>query len=93
MLDHFPGDYLLKILFEVGPTETDGDTEKHISWTEFRNYCLMMQLELAPWEARAVVDCSRAYLRAKMLASRDALTMQPVEAPSGFCGTWMEDED
>lgn len=93
ILESFPGDYLLRILLDVGPTDTGSETEKRVSFQELRAYTQMLEMELRPWEVRTIVDASSAYLNAKRIACSNALAMQPVESPDGYCRAWLENPD
>lgn len=56
---HVPeGQYLLEILFKVGPIRGEGPVyEEHLqAWERRRG------IELAPWQADLVLDLSQAYL-------------------------------
>jgi hypothetical protein len=60
------GHYLLDALFEVGPSATAGmGAEIPVSWTEVWAYAQATQNLSEPWEFRAIMQMSKAFVRAR----------------------------
>jgi hypothetical protein len=60
------GQYLLDALFEVGPSATAGmGGEIPVSWAELWAYAQATQNISEPWEFRAIMQMSRAFVRAR----------------------------
>ena len=59
------GAYLLDALFTVGPSEWQGGEERPISWAELAAYAKATGDVQEPWELRAIMAMSRAYIRGK----------------------------
>lgn len=58
--------YLLDALFEIGPSATAGmGAEIHVSWGEVWAYAQATQNLSEPWEFRAIVQMSKAFVRAR----------------------------
>lgn len=60
-----PGEYLLEALFHVGPSAWSDGAEVPISWAELAGYMAATGDISEPWEARAVMAMSKAYVNAK----------------------------
>jgi hypothetical protein len=60
------GQYLLDALFEAGPSATAGmGAEIPLSWLEVWAYAQATQNISEPWEFRAIVQMSKAFVRAR----------------------------
>ena len=77
------GQYLLDALFEVGPSSFAGmGDEVAISWQEVWAYAQATQAISEPWEFRALVNMSKAFVKAR----RDGLSVfaiPPIEQDAG----------
>lgn len=84
---HVPaGQYLLDILFQVGPVRGEGPVyEEHLQAWERRR-----DIELAPWEADMVLELSRAYL-SEMHAARERNAL-PVWPPAVKMWKYVRDQ-
>jgi hypothetical protein len=51
--------------------------ETPLGWSDLRAYADLTGVDLAPWEARALRDLSRAYLSARE-SGQDLLSIPPV---------------
>lgn len=72
------GEYLLNAFFEVGPTMQGGMGEAPLHWQEVDAYARQTQAISEPWEARALVQMSRAYLDGQVVGTQP-LGKMPVE--------------
>lgn len=72
------GEYLLDVLFTVGPTEFRGSDECPITWAELLAYGSVTGAISEPWEYEAVMAMSRAYFSAKN-EGRNVFCIPPVE--------------
>ena len=70
-----PGMYLMQALWDVGPTSGDGGP---ISWQELAAYASVSESLSEPWELRAVMRMSKAYVAEKQ-AGKDPLRIAPVD--------------
>jgi len=59
------GAYLLAALFEAGPTEWRDGIEQALSWPVLWYYARATGEITEPWEFRAVMAMSRAYVQGK----------------------------
>lgn len=74
------GQYLLDALLEAGPSYRDAlGSERSLGWSEIHVYQMASQAITEPWEARALIDMSRAYLKGKIIGT-DPLGMEPMES-------------
>lgn len=73
-----PGEYLIDALFEVGPTQIRDGEEGPVSWSELSAYGQAVQAISEPWEFRAIMNMSKAYLRAKR-EGKDVHCIAPVD--------------
>lgn len=78
MPDLEAGEYLLETLFEAGPTRVSGEGEMPLDWASLWAYAQATGALAEPWEFRAVMAMSRAYLSAKH-EGKNALCKAPVE--------------
>jgi hypothetical protein len=69
------GSYLMQALWDVGPTNGDGGP---ISWQELAAYASISESLSEPWELRAVMRMSKAYVTEKQ-AGKDPLRIPPVD--------------
>ena len=69
------GEYLMQALWDVGPTNGDGGP---ISWQELAAYASISESLSEPWELRAVMRMSKAYVAEKQ-GGKDPLRIPPVE--------------
>ena len=69
------GAYLMQALWDVGPTNGDGGP---ISWQELAAYASISESLSEPWELRAVMRMSKAYVAEKQ-GGKDPLRIPPVE--------------
>lgn len=72
------GEYLLDVLFKVGPTQWRQGEESAISWQELAAYGQATGNLQEAWEYEAVMAMSRAYFRAKQ-EGKDIHCIPPVE--------------
>lgn len=77
------GKYLVDILFQVGPTRAEGPLEESAlePWERRRG------IELAPWQADAILSMSRAYL-AESHSAKD-ISAQPPWPPAVRMWQWV----
>jgi hypothetical protein len=73
------GGYLIDAMFEAGPTMANPmGGELPMDWPAAWAYGQATGAISEPWEYRALIDLSRAYLSAK-IAGADPLAMPPTE--------------
>lgn len=66
MVPVYDGNYLVDALFEVGPSATAGmGSEIPVSWVEIWAYAQSTQNISEPWEFRAIMQMSKAFVRAR----------------------------
>jgi hypothetical protein len=70
-----PGAYLMQALWDVGPTSGEGGP---VSWQELSAYASISESLSEPWELRAVMKMSKAYVREKT-AGTNPLRIAPVD--------------
>jgi hypothetical protein len=80
------GQYLVDLLFKVGPVQKEAPLDEQMleSWERRRG------VQLRPWEAEVVVEMSRAYL-SEMYAAR-ALGAQPAWKPAAAMWRFVRDK-
>lgn len=54
-------DYLVSLLNEVGPVDTNGMGVTPVGWTEMFHWIELTGLELSPWECLTIRELSQAY--------------------------------
>ena len=73
------GQYLLEALFEVGPSGTAGmGGEIPLSWAEVWAYAQATQNLTEPWEFRAIVRMSKAFVKAR-IDGESVFAIPPIE--------------
>lgn len=73
------GAYLIDALMEAGPTLAHPmGGEMPLDWPTVAAYGQVMQTVSDPWEYKALIDMSRAYLAAR-IAGKSPLAMPPIE--------------
>lgn len=79
MPDIEAGAYLIDALMEAGPTLAHPmGGEMPLDWPTVAAYGQVMQTVSDPWEYKALIDMSRAYLAAR-IAGKSPLAMPPIE--------------
>jgi hypothetical protein len=73
-----PGMYLMQALWDVGPSSYSSGNEGPISWQELAAYASVSETVSEPWELRAVMKMSKAYI-AEKAGGKDPLRIPPVE--------------
>lgn len=69
-----PAEYLVALLHEVGPVESNGYGPTTLSWKELDSWIERTALDLTPWEILMIRKMSEAYAAEHSKASkRDAL--------------------
>lgn len=73
------GHHLINALFEVGPTKHGAmGGEEPVGWLDVDAYARLTEEITEPWEARALIEMSRAYLNGKR-SGTDVLSIPPLE--------------
>lgn len=73
-----PGQYLMAALWEVGPSRFADGSEMPILWQELTAYAKLMGTLKEPWEFRAIMDMSKAYVTEKTTGA-DPFRIPPVD--------------
>lgn len=73
-----PGAYLLADLFNAGPVKHTAMGDEPRDWDGFRAFAECIGAVLEPWEFKALVDMSLAYLIGRNAGS-DGLSIPPSE--------------
>lgn len=79
------GQYLLDLLWEMGPTMPGGMSAGPVTHTEIVAWCALTGIQLEPWEARCVRRLSVAHLNESQSA-----TKRDAPSPWGEAGAQVE---
>lgn len=73
-----PGGYLIAAMFNAGPTLVGAEGDRALDWPAVAAFAGFTGAISEPWEARALIDMSRAYLTGRT-AGADGLSLPPAE--------------